>query len=153
VRDRSAATGHAAGMQSIHDREELTMASVRVDISIGDLVDKIAILRIKAKRLTDPNKRLNVTHELALLETAWHAAMAPSPALCRLEESLTKVNQEIWDLEDRIRDHERRQDFGAAFIDVARAIYRVNDHRAALKRDINIAAGSDITEEKSYAPY
>jgi hypothetical protein len=136
----------------IRHREELTMASVRVDISIGDLVDKIAILRIKAERLTDPAKRSNVTHELALLEAAWHA-VATSPALARLEESLTKVNQEIWDLEDRIRDHERRQDFGPAFVDTARAIYRVNDRRAALKRDINVAAGSVITEEKSYAPY
>ena len=129
------------------------MVSVRADISVGDLVDRITILRIKSERLTDPQKRSNVRHELALLEQVWHAAMTASPALDRLEEALKKVNEEIWDLEDRIRDHERRQDFGTEFVDVARTIYRTNDHRAALKRDINSAVGSSITEEKFYTPY
>jgi hypothetical protein len=129
------------------------MASVQVDVSVGDLVDKIVILRIKSERMTDPQKRSNVRHELALLEEVWRTIVAASPAVGELETALKKVNEEIWDLEDRIRDHERSHDFGAAFIDVARAIYRTNDRRAALKRSINAALGSSIMEEKSYTPY
>ena len=78
---------------------------------------------------------------------------APKRNVIRLGKSLKRVNEDIWDLEDQIRDYERDNDFGAGFIDVARKIYRTDDQRAALKRDINLHLGSTIVEEKSYADY
>jgi chromosome segregation ATPase len=79
--------------------------------------------------------------------------MKTSPELARLEAELKRANEEIWSLEDEVRDHERRKDFGTSFISVARSIYRANDERAMLKRHINNLMGSDIIEEKSYSAY
>ena len=66
---------------------------------------------------------------------------------------LKQINQDLWDIEDRIRDHERAGDFGPGFVELARSVYRRNDERGALKREINLALGSALIEEKSYKPY
>ena len=73
--------------------------------------------------------------------------------VARDEAALHAVNERLWDIEDRIRDQERAQDFGKVFIDLARAVYIENDERAAIKKRINVALGSTIVEEKSYAKY
>ena len=77
----------------------------------------------------------------------------PRPDLRSLEADLKKVNEGLWEIEDEIRDWERRKDFAARFIELARAVYHENDTRANLKRQINELLGSDLVEEKSYKPY
>jgi hypothetical protein len=125
--------------------------SIEVPIATAELIDKITILEIKVARFTDPAKTANVRAELALLCQRRDAALPPDPVLDLLAARLKAVNERIWDLEDEIRDCERRQDFGPAFVRVARSIYRTNDERAAVKREINVATGSKLIEEKSYA--
>jgi len=125
--------------------------SIEVPIATGELIDKITILEIKAARISDAAKTANVGVELALLLARRDEALAPDPVLDRLAARLKAVNERLWDLEDQIRDCERRQDFGPVFVNVARSIYRANDQRASLKREINVASGSKLMEEKSYA--
>jgi hypothetical protein len=122
-------------------------------ISAGELIDKITILRVKAQRIGDPAKEANVRKELALLEATALSHIPPSADIERLTAELMTVNAALWDVEDGKRDCERRQDFGPDFVALARRVYIENDQRAAIKRAINAAAGSDIVEEKSYKPY
>ncbi|MBU4436446.1 MAG: hypothetical protein KKC14_18750 [Alphaproteobacteria bacterium] len=122
-------------------------------ISAGELIDKITILRVKAERIGDPAKEANVRKELALLEATAAVHLPASAEIDRLTAELTTVNAALWDIEDGKRDCERRQDFGPDFVALARRVYIDNDQRAALKRAINAAAGSEIVEEKSYKPY
>ncbi len=122
-------------------------------ISAGELIDKITILRVKAQRIGDPAKEANVRKELALLEATALSHIPPSADIERLTAELMAVNAALWDVEDGKRDCERRQDFGPDFVALARRVYIENDQRAAIKRAINAAAGSDIVEEKSYKPY
>ena len=126
---------------------------ILVPISPGELLDKITILRIKSQRITDPAKLGNVRVELALLESTWQESGCALPAIAAHERALERVNGELWDIEDRIRDKEAAQSFDAGFIELARSVYVVNDERAAIKKRINLALGSRIVEEKSYRPY
>lgn len=119
-------------------------------ISVGELLDKITILEIKAVLLLDPAQRANVRRELAALEAVRDRQLAPSSDLERLCSELKAVNRRLWDIEDEIRAHERNGRFDARFIELARGVYRENDRRAALKRRINELTGSEIVEEKSY---
>jgi hypothetical protein len=127
--------------------------TIRVEIAPGELVDKITILQIKTERITDPDKLRNIRIELDVLEAARNQAMPSSAELDRLSADLKAVNEELWVIEDDIRDCERNQDFGPKFIELARSVYRSNDRRAALKRAINELLGSKLVEEKSYAAY
>jgi hypothetical protein len=126
---------------------------VKVEASLGDVVDRLTILRIKAARIAAEPARVNVRAEAAALEAAW--AAAGLPAVEALEEwgPLLAVNEALWEVEDRLRDLERQGDFGADFLAAARSVYFTNDRRAALKRAINLRLGSTIIEEKSYQPY
>ena len=126
---------------------------ILVPISPGELLDKITILRIKSQRMTDPAKLANVRVELDLLEKTWRGSGCALPAIGEDERALERVNGELWDIEDRIRDKEAARSFDAGFIELARAVYVVNDERAAIKKRINLALGSRIVEEKSYRPY
>ena len=127
--------------------------SIMAPISAGELVDKITILRVKAARIGDPAKEANVRKELAMLEAIAEGALPKTPEIERLTAELSQVNIALWDIEDGKRDCERRGDFGDRFVQLARSVYVENDRRAAIKRAINEAAGSDIVEEKSYKPY
>jgi hypothetical protein len=122
-------------------------------ISAGELIDKITILRVKAERIGNAEKEANVRKELALLEATAAEHLPPSAEIDRLTADLTAVNAALWDIEDGKRDCERRQDFGPDFVALARRVYVDNDRRAAIKRAINLTAGSEIVEEKSYKPY
>jgi hypothetical protein len=124
-----------------------------VPVAVGELIDKITILQIKTGRIADPLRLTNVTSELQLLLDVRDRRVGRSPALDRLAAELKEVNQRLWDIEDRIRDCERRRDFGPRFVELARAVYRNNDERARLKREINDLSGSAIVEEKSYRDY
>lgn len=126
------------------------MTSPRIPVSLGELVDKITILEIKAAQLSG-EKRGHAQRELQLLQLELAATAAViDPAL---QQALREVNQALWRIEDDIRDHERRRDFGASFIELARAVYVTNDRRSTIKREINERHGSEIVEVKSYKPY
>ncbi len=130
-----------------------TAANIQIPISPGELVDRLTILEIKSERMTDPEKVANVRHELRLLADAAREAIPEDPQIQTLKADLKTVNEILWRIEDDIRDCERRSDFGDAFIELARSVYRTNDERARLKGRINEALGSAIREEKSYSPY
>lgn len=127
--------------------------TVTIEVSPGELVDRITILEIKAERMEEEAKLANVREELRTLERARDASLRPEPEVARLTTGLKAVNEALWEIEDAIRDCERAGDFGPRFIELARSVYRQNDRRAALKREINAALGSRLVEEKSYKPY
>lgn len=129
------------------------MKDILVPISPGELLDKITILRIKAARIKDAAKLANVRTELDWLERVWRDSGAAIPQIAADEAELQRVNEALWDIEDKIRDKERADAFDAEFIALARAVYVTNDERAAAKKRINTALGSRIVEEKSYAEY
>ena len=124
--------------------------SVRVEISCGELFDKISILELKRDHARDAGQRGNVETELAVLVAVRDAETAPGTELDRIVAELRSVNAALWTVEDDLRDCERRGDFGAGFVSLARSVYRLNDRRAALKREIDILLGSGIVEEKLY---
>lgn len=126
---------------------------ILVPVSWGELLDKITILEIKSQRIGDGTKRANVDRELtALNRVVEDAGSLPSAARPVIDE-LRGVNAALWDIEDEIRDCEREKDFGARFVELARAVYHTNDRRAAFKRQLNDLLGSELVEEKSYQPY
>lgn len=121
--------------------------------AVGELVDKITILQIKAERLSSPEQLKNVRHELELLQQLRAKHGIEGPALEGKMADLKTINEALWEVEDQLRDCERRNDFTEQFIHLARSVYKLNDRRAAAKREINVLFGSTINEEKSYAPY
>jgi tetratricopeptide (TPR) repeat protein len=118
--------------------------------SLGELIDKITILRIKAERIGEPEKLVNVHRELRLLERLVYEDGAFGP-IDLLTDALAAVNGRLWTIEDALRACEREGDFGPRFVALARSVYCENDTRAAIKRAINGLAGSALVEEKSYA--
>jgi Family of unknown function (DUF6165) len=129
------------------------MDGILVPISPGELLDKITILRIKSARIEDAGKLVNVRRELALLEHNWRQSVPTAAEFAADEAALERVNTELWDIEDRIREHEAQRRFDAGFVELARAVYLRNDERAAIKQRINLKLNSAIVEEKSYQPY
>ena len=124
-----------------------------IPIGPGELIDKITILQIKTERMDDEAKLKNVRHELEVLEAARRMHLPDVSGLAELEAALKGVNGDLWVIEDDIRDCESDRDFGPRFIELARSVYRQNDKRAALKKEINLLCGSAIVEEKSYKDY
>ncbi len=129
------------------------MSEIKVPISPGELLDKITILRIKSKRMSDAKKLANVRLELQQLEQTWSESGYSKIDIAADMQALQAVNEKLWVIEDDIRDKERTQTFDAGFVRLARAVYFENDERAAIKRRINLALGSALVEEKSYASY
>jgi hypothetical protein len=127
--------------------------NITVPVSPGELLDKIVILEIKSERITDPAKLANVKTMLAALKHVWDTHVPPSESITVLTGSLKKVNAALWDIEDEIRLHERRKDFGDGFVQLARSVYLRNDERAKVKRAIDDLLGSKLVEEKSYEEY
>jgi hypothetical protein len=127
--------------------------SITVEIAPGELIDKITILEIKTERMSDQAKLANVRIELDTLAKSRDAAIGKSAEMDRLSAELKKINEELWVIEDDIRDCERAKDFGAKFVELARAVYFTNDRRAQVKRQISELLGSRLVEEKSYAAY
>ena len=119
-------------------------------ISLGELIDKITILQIKAQHLQDTALE-NVKKELHALETTLDNLKLNIDDT--LTQHLKEVNQDLWQIEDDIRDQERQQNFGDTFISLARSVYQRNDRRAAIKKEINTTYGSVFAEEKSYQEY
>ncbi|HEY5019819.1 MAG TPA: DUF6165 family protein [Steroidobacteraceae bacterium] len=129
------------------------MNDILVPISPGELLDKITILRIKCARIDDAAKLANVRLELSRLELSRRGSVPDDADVAAEEAALERVNSELWEIEDRIREHESQRRFDAAFIELARCVYRRNDERAAIKRRINLKLASSLVEEKSYRRY
>jgi hypothetical protein len=129
------------------------MPELLVPISPGELIDKITILEIKSQRMTDAVKLANVRKELGMLTETWNVYAGAAIDIDAEWKALRDVNEQLWDIEDRIRDKERDGLFDARFIELARAVYVTNDERAAIKKRINTRLGSALVEEKSYANY
>ena len=126
---------------------------ITVEVAPGELLDQITILRIKTERITDEAKLVNVRTEFVTLQRAWKQAATETPELARLTSELRQINEAIWEIEDDLRECERKRDFGHRFIELARGVYHSNDRRAALKRQVNELLGSRLIEEKSYTDY
>lgn len=127
--------------------------SINIELSVGELLDKITILQIKAERINDVTKLENINKELQVLLTLWGASPYSQSDLDENINELKKVNEQLWDIEDKIRDKESEQAFDEKFIELARSVYFTNDKRAEIKRAINTKTGSELIEEKSYSDY
>ena len=124
--------------------------AARVPISIGELVDKISILEIKAQRIGDPDKLANVRRELDLLCAAQRDIGLDTSDMREFLGELKAINLALWEIEDEIRELDSKREFGPRFVDLAQKVYRLNDRRSQIKRLINDTFGSAIVEEKSY---
>lgn len=127
--------------------------NVEVPVSIGELVDKLTILRVKSERITDSEKLVHVQKELDLLTERLESLPGGRLQFKQLENELLRVNEKLWEIEDDIREKERVGEFDERFIELARAVYITNDKRFALKNQINLQAGSAVREVKSYKDY
>ncbi|MBE0566234.1 MAG: hypothetical protein IH621_09770 [Krumholzibacteria bacterium] len=125
----------------------------RIEVPVGELLDKITILEIKAERIADPAKAANVRAELDCLQAAWAASPLSARDVSGQLARLKAVNEELWDIEDGLRALEAARSFGEEFVRLARAVYHRNDERAAIKRELNRLLGSRLVEEKSYTDY
>jgi hypothetical protein len=124
---------------------------VKVEVSIGEVIDKLTILSIKSQKINDQNKLKNIRKEYNLLKEGLEKTGIgiPSEEVRQLE----KINLRLWDIEDKIRLKEAKKEFDQDFIELARSIYYNNDKRAAVKRKINLKFGSEVIEEKEYTNY
>ncbi|MEM6999125.1 MAG: DUF6165 family protein, partial [Pseudomonadota bacterium] len=124
-----------------------------VPVSVGELIDKITILRIKKSKADDKQKLVNIEHELSQLEEVWNQSSYSKTDISALTQSLTEVNETLWKIEDDIRAKEAVSEFDDIFVQLARSVYQQNDLRAALKKEINTITGSTLVEEKLYQEY
>ena len=123
---------------------------MKIEVSNGEIIDKLTIIQIKLERIIDDAKLLNIKKEYDELLTVSSSILRTDDPLYL---DLYGINCELWDIEDHIRDLERKKDFGEDFISTARAVYIKNDKRSELKREINIRTSSGFIEEKSYEKY
>ena len=126
---------------------------LQVPVSVGEVLDKITILQIKLAHIPDANKRVNIQNELDALLPLVAGDGFTTHEMQGLMAELKSVNEALWDIEDDIREKEAVKSFDAEFIKLARAVYVTNDKRAEIKKQINLASGSALIEEKSYESY
>lgn len=123
---------------------------MKIEVSVGEIVDKLTILTLKKKYITNETQLENIQKEyLYLLDIVFMELNITK----RDFNGLLAINEELWHIEDDIREKERKGEFDDVFIELARAVYITNDERAVAKRRINEAYGSEFVEEKSYAKY
>jgi Mg2+/Co2+ transporter CorB len=123
---------------------------MKIEVSNGEIADKLTIIEIKLSKIRDEAKLINIKKEYVVVSEAMSAIMETSHPLYR---QLYDINSKLWEIEDHIRDLERARDFGEDFIQTARSIYFINDDRSIVKRKINEMTGSKLFEEKSYEDY
>ena len=126
---------------------------LQVPVSVGEVLDKITILQIKLAHISDAAKRANIQNELDALLPLVAGDAFTTDQMQALMAELKSVNEALWDIEDDIREKEAAKSFDAEFIRLARAVYTTNDRRAEIKKQINLATGSTLVEEKSYESY
>lgn len=123
---------------------------MKIEVSNGEIIDKLTIIQIKLERINDKAKLENLKKEYEVLSTATETILSINDPLYK---ALYNVNCELWDIEDHIRDLERSKNFGDDFVQTARAVYFKNDKRSEIKREINLKTSSGLFEEKSYEKY
>jgi 4'-phosphopantetheinyl transferase EntD len=123
---------------------------MKIEVSNGEIIDKLTIIQIKLECIKDESKLRNLRKEFEELKSASEVILSMKDPLYK---ALYDVNCELWEIEDHIRDLERRKDFGGDFVKAARSVYFKNDKRSEVKREINIQTGSGFIEEKSYEKY
>jgi len=126
------------------------MNKIYAEISAGELVDKITILKIKEEKITNKKKLIEIKKELDSLTNTFNKSIKKNINLETLTKELKNINLKLWNIEDKKRELEKKQGFGKEFIELARNVYRFNDERAKIKLKINEALGSNIKEVKSY---
>jgi len=127
---------------------------MKVEVSNGELLDKLSILELKLSNIKDDKKLINIKNEYSGLNPLCDNLFTHyGGALKELYSNLSKINEELWKIEDDIRECERNKDFGDEFIALARAVYFTNDKRSDVKKSINLLTGSGFVEEKSYEDY
>ncbi|MAR41691.1 MAG: hypothetical protein CMA43_00680 [Euryarchaeota archaeon] len=126
---------------------------INVSISIGELIDKITILEIKLEKINESDKKQNIKHELDLLNIEYIKIQELNKEIETYFKQLKEINLELWDIEESIRDCERRNNFDSEFVELSRKIYIKNDLRFEIKNKINKKFSSEIVEEKSYSKY
>ena len=126
---------------------------LQVPVSVGEVLDKITILQIKLAYISDAAKRANIQNELDALLPLVSGDAFTTDQMQGLMADLRSANEALWEIEDDIRSKEAAKSFDAEFIRLARAVYVTNDKRAEIKKQINLATGSALVEEKSYESY
>ena len=126
------------------------MNKIYAEISAGELVDKITILKIKKEKSANKEKLVEIKKELDSLTNTFNKSIKKNINLETLTKELKNVNLKLWDIENKKRELEKKQGFGKEFIELARNVYKFNDERAKIKLKINEALGSNIKEVKSY---
>lgn len=125
--------------------------NIFIEVSIGEVIDKLSILQIKNERISDPEKVLNIRRELKYLQKKIDKYLLDNHCdKIHLFDKLIDTNNKLWDIEDSIRVKESKSEFDDDFIRLARLVYITNDIRAEIKKEINIHYGSNFIEEKSY---
>ena len=127
---------------------------ILAEISVGELFDKITILNIKTKKISDNDKLQNIQTELKILEEqSKKIDVSDINSLNELVSQLQQINEDLWDIENQKRECEAQKDFGEIFIKLSRDVHFKNDIRAQLKKEINLLSNSQIVEEKEYSRY
>ena len=127
--------------------------SIKVDVSLGEFIDKMVILEIKESRITDVDKLQNIRKELQALRNTWCSSGHNNTEIEQEILQLRGVNEVLWEIEDRIREKEAGKIFDEEFIELARQVYISNDKRSKIKLKINEKLGSGFSEVKSYTDY
>lgn len=125
---------------------------IKIEVSYGEIVDKLTILEIKRENVLDPEKSKNIEAEYMYLLPIVEGEIKMDRE-SRIYLDLLETNRILWDIEDKIRDKEKKREFDSDFIDLARSVYFTNDKRAQIKKEINILTGSRFIEEKLYTDY
>ena len=129
------------------------MNKILVEVSVGELLDKISILQIKKSNIKDNEKLKLIIEELTLLEKKLHDVFPDNINIREYVDKFFIINSKLWTIEDHIRDCEKQKKFDQKFIELARSIYFTNDERSKIKYEINKKFGSKIIEVKSYKEY
>lgn len=126
---------------------------IEIPVSFGELIDKLTILEIKKSKITNKEKLKKIQLEYELLNKKYQTILNDRKELQIFYEALLKVNNKLWEIEDKIRIFENNKEFNEEFIDLARSVYKSNDERFAIKNDINETFDSEIQEQKEYENY
>ena len=126
---------------------------IQTEISIGELLDKASILKIKSEKISDINKKISIDKELIYLNKIISDLLKDYPLAEKRTQELVAINSKLWEIEDKIREKERDKTFDNEFIELARSVYYTNDQRFEIKNKINQESGSSFLEQKSYEKY
>ena len=129
------------------------LKKILAEISAGELLDKISILEIKLKKITDKGRLQDIKKDYDILKKVQNTHIKPGANVNHLLKEINEVNLKLWDIEDKLRVCEKDKNFGKDFIELARGVYINNDKRAKIKSEINRLLGSNIIEIKQYIDY